>query len=177
MIILIGCGAGTTAGSSAAPSKIPVLTPIGNKTVAEGAALNFTVYVSDSTGTPLLFSSSILPGGAVFYPDSRTFIWTPGYTQSGSYNVTFMVRNGWDLTAEQAIIITVTDVNVAPALATIGNRIGNENSLLAFTVSASDAGGDALTYSAAAPHSMPQAAYSPGLRPMTRPAVIQILPS
>jgi len=149
--MVVGCGgaAGTTAGSSAATNNVPVLTPIGNKTVAEGSLLNFTVYAGDSSGTALVFSVNGLPSGAVFYPSVKTFNWTPTYTQAGNYNVTFSVVNGLGFSDEEAIIITVTDVNITPVMATIVNKTVSEGALLSFAVSASDAGGDALTYSAA----------------------------
>ena len=41
-----------------------------------------------------------------------------------------------------------TAVNRAPVLASIGNKSVNEGSLLQFTLSATDADGDTLTYSA-----------------------------
>src|SRR2546427_10334715 len=46
------------------------------------------------------------------------------------------------------VSITVTAVNNAPVLAAIGNKSGSEGSRLTFTVTATDADGDALTYSA-----------------------------
>lgn len=140
---------GITGGSSANVSFwMPVLTPIGAKTVAEGAELNFTIYAGDGTSSTLSFFASGLPIGASFNSTTRTFTWTPAYTQNGSYNVTFMAMNSWNLTAEETVIITVTDVNVTPVIAAMANKTASEGALLSFAVSGSDAGNDALTYSA-----------------------------
>ena len=52
------------------------------------------------------------------------------------------------LSASESINITVTDGNRAPVLAAIGNKSVAENALLTFTLSATDADGDTVTYSA-----------------------------
>ena len=52
------------------------------------------------------------------------------------------------LSDSEAITITVTDANRAPVLAAIGNKSVAENATLTFTLSATDADGNALTYSA-----------------------------
>jgi hypothetical protein len=49
---------------------------------------------------------------------------------------------------DETITVTVTNSDRAPELAAIGNKTVAENSLLQFTVAATDADGDALTYSA-----------------------------
>ncbi|MFH0889057.1 MAG: putative Ig domain-containing protein [Planctomycetota bacterium] len=131
----------------------PDLVTIGNQSVNEGALLTFTISATDpDTGDTLTYSATGLPTGAVFTPTTRTFSWTPSYTQSGSYpNVTFRVTdNGTpNLTAEEIITITVLNVNGAPVLAAIGAQTVNENTSLTFTISAADSdAGDTLTYSA-----------------------------
>ncbi|MDW7710102.1 MAG: Ig-like domain-containing protein [Deferrisomatales bacterium] len=82
----------------------PVLAPIGNKTVAEGSLLNFTVSAADPDGDPVTITTSALPTGATF--DGTTFSWTPGFTQAGSYPVTFTATAG-GLTDRETITITV----------------------------------------------------------------------
>lgn len=123
----------------------PVLNPIGNKTVNEGSLLTFTVSGSDPDGDTLTYSASGLPSGATFV--GQTFSWTPNYNQAGSCPVTFTVSDG-SLTDNEAITITVNNVNRPPVLNPIGNKTVNEGSLLTFTVSGSDPDGDSLTYSA-----------------------------
>jgi len=129
----------------------PVLVAIGNKTVPENALLTFTVSATDPDADTLTYTATGLPTGASFDPATRTFSWTPSYTQSGTYpSVTFTVTDSGTpgLTASEAITITVTNVNRAPVLAAIGNKTVLENALLSFTVSATDPDADTLTYTA-----------------------------
>src|SRR5207302_9423723 len=61
--------------------------------------------------------------------------------------MSFTVSDG-TATATETIAITIGNTNRAPVLAPIGNKSGSEGSLLTFTVTASDADLDPLTYSA-----------------------------
>ncbi|MEW6427388.1 MAG: putative Ig domain-containing protein [Thermodesulfobacteriota bacterium] len=137
----------------------PVLTPIGNRTVAEGALLQFVVSATDGDNDTLVYSASNLPAGAVFDAASRSFSWTPGYAAAAAspYAVTFAVTDGVD-TVSEVVSITVTNVNRPPQLAPIGNKTVLENQLLQFTVSGSDQDGDPVTLSAAFGNNLPAAA-------------------
>ncbi len=141
-------------------NQAPVLNPIGNKTVNEGELLSFTISATDANGDTLTYSASNLPQGASFSPSTRIFSWTPG--QAGTYGgIHFEVSDG-DLTDSEDITITVGNVNQPPVLNPIGNKTVNEGELLSFTISASDADGDSLTYSAS---NLPQgASFSPSTR-------------
>jgi hypothetical protein len=89
----------------------PVLGAIGNRSVNEGQALTFTISATDPDGGNLTYSASNLPPGAIFTPATRTFTWTPGFTQAGSYpNVHFQVNDG-GLTDSKDITITVEQLN------------------------------------------------------------------
>ncbi len=125
----------------------PVLSPISNQTVNENQALTFTISGTDPDGNALTYSASGLPGGASFNSSTRTFSWTPSYSQAGSYNVAFAVSDG-TLTASQTVAITVNNVNRPPVLNSIGNKSVTAGQLLSFVISGSDPDGDALTYSA-----------------------------
>ena len=64
----------------------PTLTPIGNRTVAEGTLLSIVVSASDVEGGPLTFRADNLPAGSSFDPATRTFSWTPTEAQGpGTY--------------------------------------------------------------------------------------------
>lgn len=95
----------------AQPPAPPVLDPIGNKTVAEGELLQFTVNATDIDGDPLTYSASGLPEGATFDPATRVFSWTPDFNQAGtpSPQVTFNVTDGNGGADSETITITVTD--------------------------------------------------------------------
>src|SRR2546425_1763262 len=92
------------------------------------------------------------PAGATFDAATRTFSWTPGFDQAGSYPVTVTATdNGTPtLAASETITLTIANTNRAPVLAAIGNKSGSEGALLTFTVSATDPDGDALAYTTSA---------------------------
>ena len=97
----------------------PVLAPIGNQTVAEGATGTVNVSATDADGDPLVWSVS-LPGFASFAPTgsgpgaaSGTITMTPGYCASGTYSASMAVSDG-AMNDSENFTITVTDVNRAP---------------------------------------------------------------
>ncbi len=65
------------------------------------------------------------------------FTWTPGFTQAGVYNVTFIASDG-TLADSEVVVVTVVGVNVPPVLAAIGPKSVNTGSNLAFNTSATD---------------------------------------
>ncbi len=126
----------------------PVLDPIGNKTVAEGNQLAFTLNATDPDGDPLIYSAFNIPAGAIFDPVTATFTWTPSYVQAGTYSgIRFEVSDGY-LTDAEEITITVTNINRPPVLDSIGGKTVAEVNQLKFTLSATDPEGDTLIYSA-----------------------------
>ncbi|HSW58998.1 MAG TPA: putative Ig domain-containing protein, partial [Dehalococcoidales bacterium] len=130
------------------PNRAPRLTAIGNKNVNEEATLTFVVSATDADNDILTFSASSLPSGANFNPSTRTFLWKPDNKQAGTYtNIRFSVSDG-KVTAYEDITITVKDVNRAPRLNAIGEKSGEQGSLLTFAVSAVDEDEDPLTYTA-----------------------------
>jgi hypothetical protein len=123
----------------------PILSTIGNKTIDENQVLTFSVSASDADRDPITYSAAGLPNGATF--TGRTFTWTPGYDQAGTYNVTFAAGDG-RAQDSQTIAISVANVNRPPVLARIGDRSAYESSPLAFALLAADPDGAGLTYSA-----------------------------
>ncbi|MFC2028214.1 LamG-like jellyroll fold domain-containing protein, partial [Chloroflexota bacterium] len=82
---------------NSAPTKInqaPVFNSIGNKSVEEGQLLQFTISATDPDGDALTYTALKLPSGASFDTQSRTFSWTPNYSQTGYFNVHFEVSDG-----------------------------------------------------------------------------------
>jgi len=129
------------------PNRPPVLNPIGDKTADEGKLLTFNILASDPEGDNLTYSASNLPQGATFNPTTKTFAWSPTYQQAGTYpNVHFEVTDG-ALSDSEDITITVNNVSGAPVFDPIGNKSIDENTLLTFTVNATDPEGDPITYS------------------------------
>ncbi len=118
----------------------PVLATIGPKTANEGVNLGFNTSATDPDATIPALTAVGLPTGAT-YVDSLNgrgrFSWTPGYTQAGVYNVTFIASDG-TLADSEVVAITVVGVNVPPVLATIGPKSVNAGANLNFGTSASD---------------------------------------
>jgi hypothetical protein len=123
----------------------PVLNLITNQTTNENQLLQFTITATDPDGDSLTYYSLNLPSGANLNATTGLVTWTPLYTQSGVYPVTFYVTDG-NLTANQTINITVNNVDRAPILNTITDQTTNINQLLQFTITATDPDGDSLTY-------------------------------
>ena len=130
----------------------PVLAPVAGGTYAELSAIDFSASATDPDGDALSFSLVNAPAGAVIDPGTGAFSWTPTEAQGpGSYPFTVKVCDDGDpeLCDEVEITITVTEVNVAPVLAAIGDKTANEMSSLAFTAAATDADlpANSLTFS------------------------------
>ncbi|MEZ5336015.1 MAG: putative Ig domain-containing protein [Methanolobus sp.] len=123
----------------------PEIDPIGNKFVAEGSTLSFTIDATDVDNDPITYSAVGLPDGATLDSSSGEFSWVPGYEDADSYSVTFTVSaNG--LTDNETITIIVGDSDRPPVLDPIGNQAVNENELLSFSISATDPDGDSISY-------------------------------
>jgi len=131
--------------ASEAGNSAPVLDAIGDKTVAEGSSLTFSISATDADDETLTYSASNLPSGASF--SGQTFSWTPGYDQAGTYDVTFTASDGTDSDSE-SVTITVANTNRAPVLAAIDDQSVNEGSLLTISLSATDADDDTVSFSA-----------------------------
>jgi PKD repeat protein len=135
----------TTAGSG---NSAPVLTPVGAKSVLENATLTFTLAAADAdVGDVLSYSAAGLPTGASFNAATHAFTWTPTDDQEGNYHATFQVSDGHVAVSETIAITVLSGSNHPPVLAAIGNKNAGENQTLSFTVSATDADGNPLTYS------------------------------
>jgi hypothetical protein len=103
------------------------------------------VVTNDHAG---LFSAqpAISPDGTLTY--------TPALNANGLANLTVVLkdnggtaRGGVNASAPQNFVITLTPVNDAPILTPVGDRLVEEGTALAFTVTASDPDSDVLTFS------------------------------
>ena len=117
----------------------PALVTIGDRSVDELETLSFTATVTDpdnneqhtfSLARPPPLGASITAGGA--------FSWTPTEPQDGTHTVTISVQDRFGATDSETITVTVREVNVPPALVTIGDRSVDELETLSFTATVTD---------------------------------------
>ena len=133
----------------------PEFDSIGDQSIDEGMELRFTAQASD-TDTPentLTYSlDGGSPAGASIDPATGEFAWIPDESHGpGSYEVTIRVSDDGSpsLSDSETIEITVGEVNVPPALVSIGDQSIAEGMQLRFTAQASDTDTpeNTLTYS------------------------------
>ena len=126
-------------------NQAPILTAIGDQTVAEGSLLTIPLVGTDEDGDALTYAVEGPPAGAAL--SGSTFTWEPSHAQAGRYSVTFTVADEHGGVARETIIITVDETNQAPELADVGNQNADVDKVLTIILAGTDADGDALTYS------------------------------
>ncbi|MCK5592347.1 MAG: carbohydrate binding domain-containing protein, partial [Candidatus Pacebacteria bacterium] len=89
----------------------PVLVPIGNKSIDEGGNLVFGVSASDPDGDFVIITASGLETWMSL--NGGTFYATPGFSDSGSYSVTFTATDG-ELTDTETVTIIVNNIPQPP---------------------------------------------------------------
>ena len=112
---------------------------------AEGAGLSFSL----SGGADQSLFNIDAGMGVVTFNNAPDFENPADSGGDNNYDLQVTVTDSGDLTAVKDIVISVTDVaeNTAPELSAINNQVVDEGQLLEFTVSATDAEGDNLTFS------------------------------
>src|SRR6266571_1101043 len=98
----------------------PTLKPVASHTLSEGDTLRFRLSASDLDGDKLTYFSPTLPAGAFLDPNTGEFEWTVGYTQAGTYDLTFSVTDG-ETSAETRATFTVLNANGAPVFDPFGS--------------------------------------------------------
>ena len=142
-------GSASTSIVIAGQDRVPVVTAPATASVIQGSLLTINVTAADPDGqaiTSLTASGSAITAGGTFLAGagnmSGTFSWTPTFTQSGAYSVTFTVSNS--LTGTATTSISVIDPDRPPVVTAPATRVVCENALLQFTVGATDPDGDAI---------------------------------
>ncbi|MDP3580705.1 MAG: putative Ig domain-containing protein, partial [Ignavibacteria bacterium] len=125
----------------------PSFDAIPAKTINENQELKFIINATDVDGDPITYSAQGLPTGATFNTTTKEFAWKPTYSQAGNYSVTFTAHDG-NSPSTVSVSITVVDVNSVPVISPISDKSVNEGTTLTIDVSATDAEGDVLLYSA-----------------------------
>ncbi len=131
--------------------------PSATRTSTKLVALGFTATATDADVPANTLTFSLADGTAGDVPTGASitaggvFSWTPTEAQGpGVYTFDVVVSDG-SLTDFETIQVTVAEVNVAPVLAAIGNKSGDEGSLITFDAEATDADipANVLTFSLA----------------------------
>ncbi|QDU42483.1 tRNA nuclease WapA precursor [Symmachiella dynata] len=111
-----------------------------------GTAYSYQVIAFDPDEDELDYSlGGTPPIGMSIDPDTGLLTWTPAAGQTGEHSVQVIVSDGTD-SDDQTFEISVRD-NAAPVLTAIPDGTLTAGQLYEFDVSATDADGDALTYS------------------------------
>ncbi len=121
----------------------PVLAPIGPKSTSEGTLLSFVISASDADQTSPAFIAFGLPANSSLSDQGNgtaIFSFTPNYNQAAIYSVIFVAFDG-ALADSETVVITVTNTNRAPVLASIGPKTVAEGGSLNFATSATDPDG------------------------------------
>ncbi|MFH1449223.1 MAG: Ig-like domain-containing protein [bacterium] len=103
-------------------NRSPVLTKIESKTIKESTLLTFDLEASDPDGGSLTYSAFNLPTGAAL--TGQTFTWTPTFDQAQDYQLTFKVTDLDQASAEETVLIKVTNTNRSPVLTKIEPKEG-----------------------------------------------------
>jgi hypothetical protein len=127
----------------------------GDQTHDEGASVSLAITATDVDGDPLTYSATGLPDGLSINPATGLISGTISQTAAGGspYDVTVTVDDGVTqvqllLTTDVNFTWTVNEVNVAPSLTQPEDQVNAEGDVVNLQMLASDADGDALTYSA-----------------------------
>jgi hypothetical protein len=127
----------------------PVVTAIPAQTVTVGNVLSFIVTATDADGDVLTYSlGATAPAGATINSSTGAFTWTPSIV--GTYNFDVLVSDGVNAAVVSPVSISVTAIpttNVSPVVTAIPAQTVTVGNALTFTVLATDANNDVLTYS------------------------------
>jgi sugar lactone lactonase YvrE len=135
------------------PNQAPILEPVSNQTMNENASLTLNFSATDINGDTLNWNLTGQPGFGTFTDNGNgtaTLQLTPGFVDSGNYNLTVTVSDG-QLSASQSFTLTVNDSNRAPVVT--ANQITSpiqassaSGASVNLQGSATDPDGDTVTY-------------------------------
>src|SRR5436190_13787995 len=125
-------------------------------TVNEGAVANQTITATDPDGNPLTFSKVSGPAYVTVTTTTQgtgtatgNIALAPGFSDAGTATASVSATDG-SLSDGKSFTITVNNVNQNPVLAQPANMTVNEGATANQTLTATDADGQALTFTKAA---------------------------
>lgn len=117
---------------------------------SEGAELKFSLKKPDVSKTYVFTCSAGCPTGLSVDYNTGAVVWTPTYSQAGSYDLQFQIA-GDDGTTVQPLQIVVKEMNAVPQIAKPGDKVVAAGEALNFELSAKDADGGTPKFEIASP--------------------------
>ena len=125
----------------------PTVSSPGDQTSQTGMEITLPIEASDIDGDTLSYSATGLPAGLSLNASTGVIKGSP--TTASNTTVTITVSDGQDSSSVQFNwAVTVVNTNHPPQISTLANRTGKVGDNVSFTIQASDADGDTLSYSA-----------------------------
>ena len=128
----------------------PILNPIANQTVCEGATADVPISGSDPDGDPLTFSLVAGPSYVTVTTTSATsgnIHLAPGFNDPGTASASVRASDGHGGSSDRSFTITVLTCDRPPVIQAISNMTVTEGLTADQVVTASDADGDPVTFS------------------------------
>jgi cyanophycinase-like exopeptidase len=127
-----------------------VLTSPGNQSNAAGDTVSLQVNATQPDGDLMVYDATNLPPGLGIDDSTGLISGTidPTGGAAGSPNTVTVTASSQDLTASQTFTWTVTTANHAPVLAAPANQVNAAGDAVSLDLSATDADGNPLTYTA-----------------------------
>ena len=128
-----------------ATNRAPVLDPVIDQTVAEGASLTLALNAKDPDGDIVTYTASGLPTFASMTGGQITF--APGFSDAGSYPLRVTASDG-KLSDSKSFNLVVSATNRAPILTAVADLNVAEGATASITLSAKDPDGDTVVLGA-----------------------------
>jgi hypothetical protein len=125
----------------------PVLTNPGNRTNAENAAVSLQLAATDPDGDTITYSATGLPPSLTVNASTGLISGTLSYTSSGTHTVVVTATAGGGSDSE-TFTWTVTNTNRAPVVTNPGAQTSFQGVAASVAMTATDADGQTLTFSA-----------------------------
>jgi hypothetical protein len=127
----------------------PSWSPISAQTVNYGTpvTVNLASFASDVEGDSLTYSATACGTGLTCNISGSTLTLSAASNAGNIVNVTIQADDGNSGQTATSFNVSITNINTAPVLAGIGNKAAPVNTNLTVNLSATDAEGNALTYS------------------------------
>jgi hypothetical protein len=125
----------------------PVLTNIANRTNAENAVISLQIVATDPDGDPITYSATGLPPSLAVNASTGLISGTLSYTSAGTHTVV-VTATAAGASDSDTFTWTVTNTNRAPVVTDPGAQTSFQGVAASIALTATDADGQAVTFSA-----------------------------